>query len=539
MTLVVALCSIVYELIFSQALTLFFGQTVTRYSITIGLYLFFLGIGAFLFSEVEKRQWVSNRKLFFATELVLCTAGPLGVGFIFLINSLSWDILLSPDGQTLVLVLSHLPIVVVGLLSGLELPLLTSLSAEKNAFYKVLGWDYLGSLVGTVVFALWLYPDYGLVPSALAIGFLNAAVAFWFFRASWPMRRLMAAFQAVMLLLYFGVTWNSPKISDWMSKIYLSASIKHVSWGKSMAHVSDVEILEEFTTRYQHVIKYRLSDGRNWHAVCLNLDQHQQMCERWVKRYHHGLVDVPMSLFESSERLEVLLIGGGDFIPFHYLYAHDDQIVNIDQVDLDSEFLEFARDDPLLRKYHRDTHRQFGDRYNLIVQDAFSFLRTNKKHYDLILLDLPGLKHEKLMPLASVEFYTFLMRALAPDGVVSTWTYGAERDAVHRQVLQATLAETGVPFRAVYTAFGGNKRYLSVGDDFMLLSKSNRRTLEPMRNDYVRFFADIHNKYKAFAWEPIVSEEDVRPHSIFRPNVDILVSVYKGPRPKRRANRRR
>lgn len=49
-TLVLAFCSIVYELLLGQSLSAFMGNTVLRYSVTIGLYLFSMGMGA-LFAE--------------------------------------------------------------------------------------------------------------------------------------------------------------------------------------------------------------------------------------------------------------------------------------------------------------------------------------------------------------------------------------------------------------------------------------------------------------------------------------------------------
>ena len=51
LTVIVAACSIIYELVYSQALTVLYGGPVARYSITIGLYLISLGLGSFFFSH--------------------------------------------------------------------------------------------------------------------------------------------------------------------------------------------------------------------------------------------------------------------------------------------------------------------------------------------------------------------------------------------------------------------------------------------------------------------------------------------------------
>ena len=48
LTFLLAFCSIVYELLLGQALAAFLGNTVLRYSVTIGLFLLAKGIGAWL-----------------------------------------------------------------------------------------------------------------------------------------------------------------------------------------------------------------------------------------------------------------------------------------------------------------------------------------------------------------------------------------------------------------------------------------------------------------------------------------------------------
>jgi spermidine synthase len=48
LTFVLAFCSIVYELLLGQALSAFLGNTVLRYSVTIGLYMMSLGIGSMI-----------------------------------------------------------------------------------------------------------------------------------------------------------------------------------------------------------------------------------------------------------------------------------------------------------------------------------------------------------------------------------------------------------------------------------------------------------------------------------------------------------
>jgi spermidine synthase len=69
-------------------------------------------------------------------------------------------------------------IVLVGILTGFEIPLLSALkNAEtEDADSAVLGVDYLGAFAGTVLFAFLFYPRAGLIPAAFIVASLNAAV---------------------------------------------------------------------------------------------------------------------------------------------------------------------------------------------------------------------------------------------------------------------------------------------------------------------------------------------------------------------------
>jgi spermidine synthase len=83
-TVVVAFCSIIYELLFSQVLTVIFGSSVIMYSLTIGLFLFALGLGSLLFEKFQKRKL---EKFFFDVELLLSITGIIGIPFILFVNS--------------------------------------------------------------------------------------------------------------------------------------------------------------------------------------------------------------------------------------------------------------------------------------------------------------------------------------------------------------------------------------------------------------------------------------------------------------------
>lgn len=184
-TILVAFCSIVYELLLAQCLAIVWGNTVVRYSLTIGLYLFSLGMGALVFAYRGKEHSLS---LFLQIEAALTGLGillpfivlgadqALRLGFLKLgVAHSSW-LLWLPSW-----ILMHSVILIIGLLSGAELPILMDLARNdggEKAAHRILGIDYLGTFLGAIAFPLFIYDRLGIVAGAALTGGLNAVAAF-------------------------------------------------------------------------------------------------------------------------------------------------------------------------------------------------------------------------------------------------------------------------------------------------------------------------------------------------------------------------
>ncbi len=167
-TLLLAFASIVYELLLGQALSAFLGNTVLRYSVTIGLYMLAMGIGAML----GRRRVLATPVLALQRlEVALTILGGGSVMLLFLIDGLQ-----AP--HLLLSLVAHGLILGIGVLSGLEIPLLIEIGARAagRRAHTVLGTDYIGAFAGTVVFALVFYPTLGIVATGFLVAALNAVV---------------------------------------------------------------------------------------------------------------------------------------------------------------------------------------------------------------------------------------------------------------------------------------------------------------------------------------------------------------------------
>ncbi|WP_081661651.1 spermidine synthase [Halopiger djelfimassiliensis] len=553
-TFVVAFCSIAYELVYSELLTVFFGGTVLRYSITIGLYMFSLGVGSVLSAQLGEPE--SN---FLRTEVYLAIAGPAGAIAIVAINSL--PSLTFAGKEPAVLLLSHVPIVVVGVLSGFEVPLLTDLvedreetifaslgrlyprrlvrgllglfftvdDPDERSFSEVLGVDYLGSLAGTVVYAVVLYPRVGLVVTVFALGLLNAIAALAF--AAWTFsgrtrtlsRPTAGQWQALVLVgllltgTYAGLVGHPGAVDRAVTTTYLERNIEG-----EYPEGTDVRTLSYDTTPYQTVLTYERD--LETHADterCLHLDQALQFCDTWVDSYHSGLVDVPMTTFDDPSSVDVLLVGGGDYIAVDHLRQYG---ASVEQVDIDGEFLAMARQREFFREFHDDAHEY--DRLNTTTEDAFTYLQETEGTYDLILLDVPGARSDETLSLYSTEFYSLVRDRLSDDGLVVSWVYPHADHPAHNEVYTATLREAGferyLPYY-VYDDLDGDGR-LEPGERFYVLADGDGPTpdpdLERAESEYLREHAGAFDEWR---WRSIPDYRGVEPNSVFRPNYDVIV----------------
>ncbi|WP_436926383.1 spermidine synthase [Halosimplex amylolyticum] len=563
LTFVVAFCSIAYELVYSELLTVFYGGTVLRYSITIGLYLFSMGVGAFLSAHLDDPD--AN---FLRTEVYLAFAGPAGAAFVIALNSFP-DVVFPLKGPV-TLALAHGPILLVGLLSGFEIPLLNELvehreetlfaalgraypravvrrvlgaffsvsEAEGRSFSEVLGVDYLGSLAGTVVYALVLYPRYGLVVTALALGLLNALAALVF--AGWSARApvsrgadrslSLARWRGVVLAgllltgTYGGLVANAGAVDRAVTGAYMGDRIE----SEYQPGKADVTVESFERTAYQRVTTYQRDvAGNAGTETCLRLDQAIQLCDSWVDSYHSGLVDVPMSAYlnESgavaggNESFDVLLVGGGDYIAVDRLRDYD---VRVDQVDIDGEFLDYSKNESTFARYHDDADEY--DRLNTTVGDAYRYLRHTDERYDLILLDVPGARSDDSLALYSTEFYTLLRQRLSERGVVATWVYSRYYYSQHRAVHVNTLREAGFDRYLSYSVYedpDGDDEF-ETGERFWVLSDGPQPTpnVTRARSDYLDAVAD---RYGPWDWEALPSYRGVEPNSVFDPNYGVIV----------------
>src|SRR5437764_5632040 len=164
--LVIAACGLVYELLAGTVASYVIGDSVTEFSLIIGLYLSALGVGAWL-SRFIDRDLAAR---FVEVELGVALIGGFSAPLLFFgFARLQWFQLFL-----------FLVVFVIGVLVGLELPILMRILKEhldfKDLVSRVLSFDYLGLLFAAVLFPLFIVPRIGIVRSFFIYGFLTGCV---------------------------------------------------------------------------------------------------------------------------------------------------------------------------------------------------------------------------------------------------------------------------------------------------------------------------------------------------------------------------
>lgn len=166
-----AFVGVVYELSFAQMLSATLGNTALRYATTIGLFTLTLGVSSLLYD-----RWKIALPYLQISLVVVGIAGPWWI--------MATDPKNFPESFYFAAeILSYLPIIAAGLISGFELPyLMDNVPTNRKSF--ILAWDYFGMFLGTLIFPLVLLPLWGVANSLYFCAVLNAIAFFYIFAKS-------------------------------------------------------------------------------------------------------------------------------------------------------------------------------------------------------------------------------------------------------------------------------------------------------------------------------------------------------------------
>lgn len=218
------------------------------------------------------------------------------------------------------------------------------------------------------------------------------------------------------------------------------------------------QTLYEGATPYQ---KIQIFNTKRWGKV-LVLDGIFQTTEKDEFIYHEMLTHVPM--FACANPRTALIVGGGDGGILREVLKHD--IERVDMVEIDRAVVDLCVEHmPSLN----DGGKAFTDpRTELVIEDAFEFLKRERRRYDVIMVDStdPVGAGEVLF---SRTFYELCKSALNPGGVLALQDGVIFLQPHEARGSMLGLRELGLKARcyliAVPTYYGGNMALGCASDD--------------------------------------------------------------------------
>jgi spermidine synthase len=423
--LVVATCGLVYELLAGTLASYVLGDSVTQFSLIIGVYLSALGLGAWLSRFVDE----GLARCFIEVELGVALVGGASAPLLFLSFAyLTW-FRVALFGIVLV----------IGTLVGLELPLLMRILKDhldfRDLVSRVLAFDYLGALVASLLFPIFFVPRLGLVRTSLTFGILNAAVGLWgtFLlrpileeRRLWPLRARAWIVMGLLAVALFK--------ADALTMLAEENTLPH-------------PIVYARSSPYQRIV---ITQGHGGFQLYLNGNLQFNSTDEY--RYHEALVH-PALLAAKSPR-HVLVLGGGDGLAVREILKYP-TVESVTLVDLDPDMTGLSeRFAPLAEL---NGHSLADPRVHVINNDAFLWAQDSGPAFDAAIIDFPDPGTFSVGKLYTTRFFRLLKPRIAAGGALAVQCTSPVVAPQAYWCIIHTLEASGFvvhPYQATVPAFG-------------------------------------------------------------------------------------
>ena len=528
-------CGLVYEYTLGVLGNHLLGSSHQQIFVIIGIMMFAMGAGAALQSRFRSHlvDW------FVGLELLLGFIGGTATllvytAFIFL-----------PSYQVVLFGVAFL----IGLLIGLEIPLAIRLNEEYTRTLSInlsdiLGMDYLGALIGALLFAYVLLSKFALTSIGIALGLVNTSVALGVLLYFWPLtvhRRSLAAGCVLSILLL------------------ASCLVLHRDWVARLEQRCFADpIIHSETSVYQHLVLTKRGE-----RLQLFLNGKLQFSSSDEHIYHELLVHPAMSVAPRRDR--VLILGGGDGLALREVLRYDD-VRHVTLVDIDPAVTRLAREHEelvrlnqgalldarvdvrpasgveagpevdvrapthLAQKLIDDTEYELA-RVRLVHVDADLFVRELGDRYDVLILDFPDPSIVEIAKLFSVGFYRALAERASPEALVAVQASSPWFARRAFLCIGETLRRAGfavVPYHENVPSFGEWGWYLAtpVADDSRTDGTALRRRIESLEEIAVptrHLTPELLHAATHFGREWLESDEPIEANTRLRP---VLFEYY-------------
>ncbi len=483
-TLLISICSIIYELLISSISSYLQGDSILQFSITIGLYMSAMGIGSYISKYIKNNLF--NKFIFI--EMSIGILGGFSSFILFIVNIYT---------QIYVLIM-YILIILIGIFVGLEIPILTRIienneSNVRKNLANIFTFDYIGGLIGSIVFPILLFPKLGFVTTAFLVGLINIITA-------------------VIIVFKYKQFIEKIKIIKIISIIILIIMLTFLCTGNIITNKIEEglyrdDVVLSKQTPYQKIVMTKHKDD-----LRLFLDGNLQFSSNDEYRYHEALVHVPMMYAKKHDR--VLVLGGGDGLAVRELLKYND-IKEIVLVDIDKDMTDLCATDKQISKLNGNSLT--NEKVKVINEDGYIYVRENQAKFDVIIIDFPDPNNESLNKLYTNVFYNYIKANLTEDGVMvcqSTSPYYAKKSFWCINKTIKSQFKNVIPYHLQVPSFG------EWGFNVAFNTGNERKELQ-VETKYLN--SENINSMFNFGKDEIIDINSIEENNMFKP---ILITYY-------------
>ncbi|MBK7707869.1 MAG: polyamine aminopropyltransferase [Acidobacteria bacterium] len=425
--IIIATCGLIYELLAATVSSYVLGDSVTQFSLVIGIYLSAMGVGSWLSGFLDK----DLAKRFVEIELAVAILGGFSAPLLFLTFA----------NVTYFGIVLYAMVFAIGVLVGLEIPILMRILKNeldfKNLVARVLALDYVGALVASLLFPIFLVPRLGLNRTSLLFGLLNAGVGIW---GTWLLDDLIRNRDLTIL-----------RIKGFVIVILLVIGFIKADSLTSLAEDALFvdNIIYAKSSSYQRIV---VTKGKVGYGLFLNGNLQFNSFDEY--RYHEALVHPAFAAY-GGEAKRILVLGGGDGLAVREILKYP-SIETVTLVDLDPEMTKVSRTVPALGELNR--HSLDDPRVSVVNKDAFVWLDDAKiEPFDIAIVDFPDPNNFALGKLYTTRFYQLLKSKLKPDSAIVIQTTSPLMARKSYWCIVKTLESAGFtvkPYNTAVPSFG-------------------------------------------------------------------------------------
>jgi len=408
--------ALIYEIITSRILLLFFSSAITSLTIVLMIFLGGLAMGSALMT-IFKKHLSDYGQTFNIIQIIVAFYGILILSkYIYLpslfniLDNFITSILLVQFISGLIFI--FLPT----LLLGAVFPLVVTIITEDKSqdISQRIGWlytlDVLGAVLGSAIAGFFILPNYGNTATIILAASLNVLAALILFPRKKKSRIILLAL--VLIFLVISIIISQSKTSYSVNKDVAKTNQPYLKEDDVLIFPKDMVLWQKSSP--WGVITITQQDGQLGKDTILHIDNRAQCSildndsEKLIAR----------GALQDTNNAQVLNIGLGcgftlstilEANPQHVTVAEINPVV-YEAADYFSDYTNDAIHDP---------------RVDIIIEDGADLLRNTNEKYDAIIIDIenPSIAHSS--PLYTAEYFQYAKEHLNPNGKLALWAYNS------------------------------------------------------------------------------------------------------------------